>query len=215
MPGRTHLRWLFLFAVAVVGVAVGVLIVELRAPPRQSATQPPAMPVVSWRPGRAGSRFALRDQNGKPVSLTAFRNRAVIVTFLDPLCRNLCPVEAKILGVVESSLPADERPVIIAVSVNRWGNGRATLRADMSKWHVGQNWHWAVGPAAALRRVWAAYKIAVVDAPKTIQGVTVHNISHTEAAYLVDGRGDERALYVYPFLASDVESTLRQLASSG
>ena len=80
---------------------------------------------------------------------------------------------------------------------------------------MGQNWHWAVGPAAELRKVWAAYKIAVVDAPKTIQGVTIHNISHTEAAYLIDGRGDERALYVYPFLASDVENTLRQLASSG
>ena len=50
----------------------------------------------------------------------------------------------------------------------------------MRKWHVGENWHWAVGPAAALRKTWAAYKIAVVDAPKTIQGVTVHNISHTE-----------------------------------
>ena len=216
MRAHGHLRWLFLLAIAVVGVAIGVLIVQLRGPDRASATQSPATPVVSWTAGaRRAPGFSLRDQDGKPVSLTAFRNRPVIVTFLDPLCRNLCPVEAKILGVVESSLPADERPVIIAVSVNQWGNGRATLRADMSKWHVGENWHWAVGPAAALRKVWAAYKIAVVDAPKTIQGVTVHNISHTEAAYLVDGRGDERALYVYPFLASDVESTLRQLASSG
>ena len=149
------------------------------------------------------------------MSVSAFRGRPVIVTFLDPLCRNLCPVEAKILGVVESSLPAAERPVILAVSVNRWGNTRSVLREDMQKWHVSENWHWAVGSAAALRRVWAAYKIAVVDAPKTIQGVTVHNISHTEAAFVVDRRGYERALYVYPFLASDVDRHVRQLASSG
>ena len=216
MHAHRHLRWLFLSAIAVVGVAIGVLIVQLRGPDRASATQSPAAPAVSWPAGaRRAPEFSLRDQDGKPVSPAAFRNRPVIVTFLDPLCRNLCPVEAKILGVVESSLPADERPVIIAVSVNQWGNGETTLRTDMRKWHVAENWHWAVGPAAALRKTWAAYKIAVVDAPKTIQGVTVHNISHTEAAYLVDGRGDERALYVYPFLASDVESTLRQLASSG
>jgi cytochrome oxidase Cu insertion factor (SCO1/SenC/PrrC family) len=213
-PG--HLRWLFLVALAVVGVAIGVLIVQLRGPERASATQPPATPVVSWAAGaRRAPGFALRDQDGKPVSMAAYRNRPVIVTFLDPLCRNLCPVEAKILGIVESSLPASERPVILAVSVNQWGNQRAILRADMWKWHVAENWHWAVGPPAALRRIWAAYKIAVVDAPKTIQGVTVHNISHTEAAYLVDGHGDERALYVYPFRASDVEGTLRQLASQG
>ncbi len=216
MRAHGHLRWLFLSAVAVVGVAVGVLIVHLRGPERASATQPPAPPVVSWAAGtRRAPGLSLRDQDGKPVSMTAFRNRPVIVTFLDPLCRSLCPVEAKILGVVESSLPSSERPVILAVSVNQWGNRRTTLRADMRKWHVGENWHWAVGPAVALRQTWAAYEIAVVDAPKTIQGVTVHNISHTEAAYLVDGRGYERALYVYPFLASDLEETLRQLASDG
>jgi cytochrome oxidase Cu insertion factor (SCO1/SenC/PrrC family) len=216
MRALKHIRWLFLSALAVVGVGVGVLIVQLRGPERASATQPPSMPVVSWRAGaRRAPGLSLHDQDGKPVSMAAFRNRPVIVTFLDPLCRNLCPVEAKILGVVESSLPASQRPVILAVSVNQWGNRRTILRADMRKWHVGENWHWAVGPAMALRNVWAAYKIAVVDAPKTIQGVTVHNISHTEAAYVVDGRGYERALFVYPFLASDVESSLRQLASSG
>ena len=216
MRTHRHLRWLFLSALAVVGVGIGVLIIDLRGPERASATQQSAPPVVSWAAGaRPAPAFSLRDQNGKPVSLKAFRNRAVIVTFLDPLCRNLCPVEAKILGIVESSLPASERPVILAVSVNQWGNKRANLRADMRKWQVGENWHWAVGPAAALRRIWAAYKIGVADSPKTIQGVTVHNISHTEAAYLVDGRGDERALYVYPFRASDVEATLRQLASDG
>ncbi len=215
MRGPRHLRWLFLLAVAIVGVAAGLLIVELRAPGKASATQPPAMPVVSWPAGtRPAPDFELRDQDGKPVSVSAFRGRPVIVTFLDPLCRNLCPVEAKILGVVESSLPAAERPVILAVSVNRWGNTPSVLREDMQKWHVSENWHWAVGSTASLRRVWAAYEIAVVDEPKTIQGVTIHNISHTEAAFLIDRRGHERALYVYPFYAADVTATVRRLASS-
>ena len=172
------------------------------------------MPVVTWAAGtHRAPGFALHDQNGKPVSIAAFRGRTVIVTFLDPLCRNLCPVEAKILGVVESRLPAGERPVILSVSVNQWGNARRALLEDMRKWHVSQNWHWAIGPPAALKQVWAAYKVAVVDEPKTIAGVTVHNISHTEAAYLVDGNGYQRALYVYPFRASDVADTLRQLSS--
>jgi cytochrome oxidase Cu insertion factor (SCO1/SenC/PrrC family) len=216
MSIQGHLRWLFLLAVAVVGVVAGFLIIQLRGPDRASATEPPGKPVVTWAAGvRRAPVFSLRDQDGKPVSIGAYRHRPVLVTFLDPLCRNLCPVEAKILGIVESSLPASERPVILAVSVNQWGDGRTTLREDMRKWDVGEGWHWVVGSAAELEKIWAAYKIAVVDAPRTIQGVTVHNISHTEAAYLVDGRGYERALYVYPFLASDVESALRQLAASG
>ena len=205
---------LFLPAVALVGVGIGVLIVHVRGPAKASASQASAMPVVSWAAGaRHAPDFALTDQDGEPVSIAAFHGRPVIVTFLDPLCRNLCPVEAKVLGEVESSLPASERPVIVAVSVNQWGNARQALRVDMQKWHVGQGWHWAVGSAGALERVWSAYKIGVVDAPKTIQGITIHNITHTEAAYVVDGQGYERALYVYPFLAADVEGTLRQLAS--
>lgn len=213
---QKHLAWLFFLAVAVVGVAAGVLIAELRTPAQASEAQPPAMPVVSWAAGaRPAPGFSLIDQQGKPVSIAGFRGRTVIVTFLDPLCRNLCPVEAKILGLVESSLPAAERPVILAVSVNQWGDARSILRVDMQKWHVSENWHWGVGPVATLRKIWAAYKIGVADAPKTIDGVTIHNIIHTEAAYVVDGRGYERALYVYPFLATDVEWTVRQLASSG
>ena len=218
MPVRAskHFAWFFLPAVAIVGMGIGVLIVHLRAPAKASASQAPAMPVVSWAAGtRRAPDFALTDQAGKPVSIAAFRGRSVIVTFLDPLCRNFCPLEARTLGVVEASLPASQRPVVLAVSVNQWGNARAALRVDMQKWQVGQNWHWAVGPAAALERVWSAYKIGVLDAPKTIQGVTIHNITHTEAAYVVDGQGYERALYVYPFAAGDVEGTLRQLAASG
>ncbi len=205
---------MFLLAVAVVGIGIGFLIIQLRSSDKASATQAPAMPVVSWAAGtRAAPAFSLSDQDGKAVSLSAFRGRPVIVTFLDPLCRNLCPIEAKILGVVESSLPAADRPAIVAVSVNQWGNAKSILRSDMDKWHVGENWYWATGSPKALERVWAAYKVAVVDAPKTIEGVTIHNISHTEAAYIIDGRGYERALFVYPFLAADVADKVRQLAS--
>src|SRR6202012_5969118 len=51
-------------------------------------------PPFSWPAGRrAAPSFELRDQNGRPVSLAAYRGRPVIVTFVDPLCRNLCPLE--------------------------------------------------------------------------------------------------------------------------
>ena len=46
---------------------------------------------------------------------------------------------------------------------------------------------------------------------KTIAGVTVHEIVHTEAAFLIDSKGYQRALYLYPFRAQDVERTLRTL----
>jgi len=39
----------------------------------------------------------------------------------------------------------------------------------------------------------------------------VHNIVHTEAAYVIDADGYERALFLWPFTAADVKATLTDL----
>lgn len=171
---------------------------------------------MTWAAGaKRAPEFSLVDQAGKPVSIARFRGRPVIVTFIDPLCRNLCPTEAKVLETVNKQVPASARPVVIAVSVNQWGNARRYLLQDVKKWNLDGNWYWAVGSAPALAKVWRAYQVAVVDAPKTVAGVTVHNISHTELAFALDPSGYQRAVFVYPFLATDVARTVRQLASAG
>jgi hypothetical protein len=46
---------------------------------------------------------------------------------------------------------------------------------------------------------------------KRIAGVTVHAIT-TEAAYVIDVRRFERALFLWPFRAGDVSAVLRRLA---
>jgi protein SCO1 len=210
-----RLRWLLLGGALVLGIGVGAAIAVLRSPstPAFSISDAPAAPAVTWPLGtKLAPRFSLRDQNGRPISLDQFRGRPVIVTFIDPLCRNLCPLEAKVLARVVAQLPVAQRPAILAVSTNRWADARKNLLLDKSKWHLPNDWHWAVGAPAALARVWKAYAIGVSVATKTIAGIKVHRITHTEAAYLVDPSGHQRALYLYPFRASDVERTLRSLA---
>jgi hypothetical protein len=44
--------------------------------------------------------------------------------------------------------------------------------------------------------------------------VTVHEVAHTEAAYLIDDRGYERALFLWPFRAGDVQAELAKLHAS-
>ena len=156
----------------------------------------------------------MQNENGGPISLRQFRGRSVIVTFIDPLCRNLCPLEAKVLGRVVAQIPAAQRPAIVAVSTNQWADARKNLLLDKSKWSLPSDWHWAVGAPAALAKVWKDYAIGVSVATKTIAGIKVRRITHTEAAYLVDPSGYQRALYLYPFRTSDVERTLRSLAGA-
>ena len=170
---------------------------------------------MSWAAGRRRAPdFRLVDQAGGRISLAAYRGRSVIVTFIDPLCRNFCPLEAKQLNDLVRSLPAPSRPAIVAVSVNVYGNARANLLQDVAKWRLAPQWRWAIGSRRELASVWRRYQIGVLVETKRVAGVSVHEISHTEAAYLVDRRGYERALFLWPFRARDVVAVLRRLASS-
>jgi hypothetical protein len=36
-------------------------------------------------------------------------------------------------------------------------------------------------------------------------------VTHTEAAYVIDSRGDERALFIYPYRADDVARAVGKL----
>ena len=211
-----RLRWALWGAVLVLGVAAGAAIFALRPSSQPAAVESGAIgaggPDVSWAGGvKRAPGFALTDQAGRPVSLAAYRGRPVIVTFIDPLCRNLCPLEAKVLNDVVHGLPAASRPAILAVSTNVYANARTYLLQDVRKWKLVPQWRWAVGANAQLASVWKHYQVQVLVTTKIVAGVTVHEIAHTEAAFLVDSAGYQRALYLYPFRAQDVERTLRSL----
>jgi cytochrome oxidase Cu insertion factor (SCO1/SenC/PrrC family) len=171
-------------------------------------------PAGTWAAGKLRAPdFRLTDQSGAPVSLAALRGRPVIVAFIDPLCRDYCPIEAQHLNDVVRTLPVGQKPAIVAVSVNVYGNAHANLVEDGRKWKLVPQWRWAIGPAAALGRVWSAYHIAVLATTKTVAGVKVHTIGHTEAAYVIDAHGFQRALFVWPYSAGAVVQTLRALTS--
>jgi cytochrome oxidase Cu insertion factor (SCO1/SenC/PrrC family) len=200
---------------AIVGIAIATLVAGCGGgSTKHQADSIVGGPATTWKAGtRKAPAFRLTDQSGKAVSLAAYRGRVVIVTFLDPLCRNYCPLEAARLGTVVRSLPPAARPAIVGVSVNVFGNARHYLVQDIGKWRLGSEYRWAVGTPKQLRAVWRDYDIGVLDQSKKIAGVVVHNIVHTEAAYIVDGSGFERALFLWPFTAADVKTALTSLSS--
>jgi protein SCO1 len=210
-----RLRWILWGAVFLLAVVAAILF----ATHRHSAAKPAALatidaPAVTWAAGaRPAPGFRLTDQYGQPVSLAGLHGRPVLVTFIDPLCRNYCPIEAQRLNDVVNTLPAGSKPAIVAVSVNVYGNSRSILMEDAQKWKLVPEWRWAIGRPAALGRVWSAYHVEVLDSTKKLAGVTVHTIAHTEGAYVIDGKGFERALFLWPYSAEGVVKTLRALTS--
>jgi protein SCO1/2 len=212
------LRWALPAALVLAIVAVvslGVVLRSSQAHPQAAHVAPAASSAAAtW--GRGEQRapaFALRDEHGRPLSLASLRGRPVLITFIDPLCRNLCPTEAQHLADVVHTMPAGAKPTIVAVSVNPAGSTKQSLALDRRKWNLPSQWRWAVGDRHALARVWRAYHIQVIEQDKLIAGVRTRDVSHTEAAYLVDGDGYQRALFLWPYTPGAVEQALRAATS--
>jgi cytochrome oxidase Cu insertion factor (SCO1/SenC/PrrC family) len=164
---------------------------------------------ATWAPGvrPAPAISTLVDQTGHRFTLASLRGHNVVMEFFDSHCRQECPLAGRALAAAERSLPRAQRPVLVVVSVNPLDTPAST-RAAVRSWGLAglAPWHWLRGSRAHLASVWAAYHIFV----KPMKG----DISHTEALYVIDGHGDERSGYLYPYLPSFVADDLRTLSKT-
>src|SRR5919201_3757429 len=162
--------WTLVALAALVGSGIGVALAATHQSSSRLAV-PPTPPNMRWAAGiRRAPDFRLRDQQGRSISLASLRGRATILTFIDPLCRNLCPLEAKVLDSAARRIPASQRPTIVAVSVNPWAETQADLRLDARKWRLSPQWRWALGRRAQLASVWRRYEIGVRVTTRIVAG---------------------------------------------
>jgi protein SCO1 len=172
--------------------------------PSGEAAPPGGEPAATWAAGELKAPdFRLTDEYGQTVSLAALRGRQVIVTFVDPRCTTFCPREAVVLNDAIRALPVGARPAVVAVNVNPPIRKQAVLQRESRRFKWLPQWRWAVGSAPQLEAVWADYNVQVLPAKG--------DIAHTEAAYLVDAHGDQRALFLWPFHAADIAAALKHL----
>jgi protein SCO1/2 len=149
--------------------------------------------------------FALRDQAGRRLSLASLRGRPVILAFMDSQCHQECPLEGRALAAAFRTVPRPERPVVVAVSVDPWADTPASAQRAIERFGLAPfEWRWLLGSKAALEPVWRRYGIEVRR--------TSGDIEHTDAIYLIDAKGFERAGMVYPFLPVWVSDDLKTLA---
>ena len=152
--------------------------------------------------------FTLNDQNGTPVSLTSEKGHVVLLTFLDPQCRQLCPVIGKDVGAVEQKLPAWVHPVLLIVSVAP-GRTLADVNTFLAKETPGwlPGWHWLLGPNdASLKLTWLHWHISVIP--------TAADIEHDALLNVIDREGYLRVTYPAPLYIGDVVSDIIKIAHS-
>jgi cytochrome oxidase Cu insertion factor (SCO1/SenC/PrrC family) len=159
----------------------------------------------------------LRDQDGRMTTLAALRGHAVLLTFLDSRCTNLCPIEGSQLAAVQRRLPAAQRPELVVVSVNP-ADTRASVARFVRQAGWTQPWRWLLGTRTTLAPVWRAYHIgvrlrhgqAVQTGETTIR--VAGDIVHTIALYVIDAKGQERYGYLPPFRPAAVAAAVKSVS---
>lgn len=188
-------RWWLWPLAAVLLAVVGVVAVRLDAaqPSTQltpAATQALAEDGMTPVGGQPAPDFQLIDQNGRPVSLSQFRHKVVLLSFLDPVCWIDCPLQAQEMAEVDRLVGPQlaRRVVLLAVVANPIYHSLADVRSfDSQELLDGlPNWTFATSPSVArLRQIWKAY---YVDVSTPSNGM----VQHADLFYLIGPGGDER-----------------------
>jgi protein SCO1/2 len=136
--------------------------------------------------GLRAADFILTDQNGRRVTLSRYRGRVVVLTFIHSQCHDACPLMVQqIKGALNELTPGGAGVPALGVTVAPAEDTVASRQAFVARMRMGRQLAFLSGPAPALKRVWRAYAIQPVAS----------KIDHSTFVLLVDKRGYERIGY--------------------
>jgi protein SCO1/2 len=177
MPARVRLALIVFASLAILGAA-GVIVF---ARPEKPTPLGAAGFAGALRPSIPPKDFALRDEDGKRISLRQYRGQVVVLTFMYSTCQDTCPVTAtQIRGALDQlghDVPA------LAVSVDPVNDTPDNAEAFLVKRGLSNGrMHFLLGTRAQLAPVWKAYGIRP-------QG---NGFDHSAYVLLIDKRGRQR-----------------------
>jgi cytochrome oxidase Cu insertion factor (SCO1/SenC/PrrC family) len=136
---------------------------------------------------RPAPGFRLISQSGRPVSLASLRGKAVLLTFLDPVCTD-CPVIAQEMKAAGTLLGAFGQQVeFVAIAADSTHSDPAFIRAFDRKENMTTmpNWLFLTGTIAQLQQVWNHYEMV---APRMMAGMT----PRSDITFVIDHAGQIR-----------------------
>ncbi len=138
---------------------------------------------------RRAPDFALTDQNGRSVSMHSLRGKLTVLTFLDPVCSDECPVIANQLAIADAQIGAlAARVEFVAIDTNPVFHEVSDVAAFTTSHGLDDlsNWHFLAGPVAKLQDLLTAYGVSVAVP-------SVGMIEHSEGIYFISNKGSQVA----------------------
>jgi protein SCO1 len=183
------------------GVVVLALAAATAAP---AAKSPPFVGPRIARPSVAPD-FALRDQHGQLVRLSAQRGKVVVLTFLYTHCPDLCPLTAVHVQAALNRLGSRGAGVsVLAVSVDPEGDTPSSVRRFVRAHRLGPQFHYLTASRKTLNPIWRAYNVTSVK-------VGGADPDHTLFVLLLDRNGKSRVLFDAQALPAAIAHDLRLL----
>ncbi len=134
---------------------------------------------------RAGY-FSLTDQDGRWATLSQYRGRVVVLTFIYSHCRDTCPLMTTEIRGALAQLPDQGRQVpVLAISVDPFHDTPASARAFLAREHMTGRMRYLLGRPGQLRAIWKRYAIQPEFGPSGRQ----YGEGHSAYVMLIDRRG--------------------------
>jgi protein SCO1/2 len=160
---------------------------------RGGTSSAPAKPIAkspfdgpTMAPGLRAKTFSLTDQNGHRVTLSQYRGKVVVLTFIHSLCHDTCPFMVEQIKGALNELPDNGHGIAtIGVSVDPSQDTIANRRAFLARHEMTGRMEFVNGSMPTMRRVWHEYAIQPVT-PK---------VDHSAFVLLINKRGFERVGY--------------------
>jgi len=148
--------------------------------------------------------FRLTDQLGAPISLSQFKGKPVVLTFLYTHCKDLCPLTAEKLHVVMQNLGSNAQNVaVLAVSIDPKGDTTAAALAFSKAHRMEGYWHFLTGTFNALSPIWSNYDVYADTSDQSV--------NHSFALYVLDKQGRERIFLDDGFTPAELTADLKIL----
>jgi protein SCO1/2 len=160
-------------------------------------------------PAEPAPPISLRNYLGQPVTLGAYRGRAVLVTFLYTHCPDICPLITSNLRVALAMLGARaSQAQVIAISVDPRGDTPASVTAFLRAHGMLGRMQYLIGSAAELARTWSAWKVG--STPEVGQP---NLVAHSALVYGISASGRLTTIYPATFEPSEIVHDVPKLAA--
>jgi protein SCO1 len=153
--------------------------------------------------------LTLRNYNGRPVDLSRYRGKAVLVTFIYVHCPDVCPLIVSHLHTAQAELGGQARKLrIVAVSVDPKGDTPRSVAAFLRVRQMSGRMDYLIGSRPQLERVWKRWGILSKADPKVPD-----QVEHSALIYGISASGKVMTLYPANFKPAWIVHDVPKLAA--